>query len=58
MLCCCVWSFVYNRCLPVHVHVCPLLFLEVTSSILEMASTVDGLPRDRSYRISSLDDTC
>ena len=44
MLCCCVLSFVHNRCLPVHVHVCPLLFFEVTSSILELASTVDGLP--------------
>jgi hypothetical protein len=28
----------------VHVHICPLLFLEVTSSIPEMVSTVDGLP--------------
>jgi hypothetical protein len=44
MLCCCVLPFVHNICLPVHVHVCPLLFLEVTSSTLEMASTVDGLP--------------
>jgi hypothetical protein len=41
---CCILSFVHNRCLPVHVHICPLLSLEVTSSILEMASTVDGLP--------------
>ena len=44
MLCCCVLSFVHTRCLPVHVHICPLLFLEVTSSTLEMASSVDGLP--------------
>ena len=44
MLCCCALSFIHNKCLPVHVHICPLLFLEVTSSILEMASTVDGLP--------------
>ena len=44
MLCCCVFSFVHNICLPVHVHICPLLSLEVTSSILEMASTVDGFP--------------
>ena len=43
MLCCSALSFVHNRCLPVHVHVCPLLFFEATSSILEMASTV-GLP--------------
>ena len=41
---CCVLSFVDNRCRPVHVHICPLLFLEVTSSTLEMASSVDGLP--------------
>jgi hypothetical protein len=44
MLCCCVLSFVHNRCLPVHVHICPLLSFEVTSSTLEMASKVDGLP--------------
>ena len=44
MVCCCILSFVHNRCLPVHVHICPLLFLEVTSSTLEMTSTVDGLP--------------
>ena len=44
MMSCCILSFVHNRCLPVHVHICPLLSLEVTSSILEMASTVDGLP--------------
>jgi hypothetical protein len=44
MVCCCILSFVHNICLPVHVHICPLLFLEVTSSTLEMASTVDGLP--------------
>jgi hypothetical protein len=44
MVCCCILSFVHNICLPVHVHICPFLFLEVTSSILEMASTVDGLP--------------
>ena len=44
MLCCCVLSFVHTRCLPVHVHICPLLFLEVTISTLEMASSVDGLP--------------
>jgi hypothetical protein len=31
-------------CLPVHVHVCPLLFLEVTSPTLEIASSVEGLP--------------
>ena len=42
MLCCCVLSFVHNICLPVHAHVCPFLFLEVTSSTLEMASS--GLP--------------
>ena len=34
----------YNICLPVHVHICPLLSLEVTISTLEMTSTVDGLP--------------
>jgi hypothetical protein len=44
MVCCCVLSFVHNRCLPVHAHTCPLLFLEATSSTLEVASTVDGLP--------------
>jgi hypothetical protein len=44
MVCCCILSFVHNRCLPVHVHICPLLFLEVTSSTLEMAPSVDGLP--------------
>ena len=44
MLCCCILLFVHNTCFPVHVHICPLLFLEVTSSTLEMASTVDGLP--------------
>jgi hypothetical protein len=44
MLCCGVLSFVHNGCLPVHVHICPLLFFEVTSSILELASSVDGLP--------------
>ena len=32
------------KCLPVHVHISPLLFFEVTSSTLEMASTVDGFP--------------
>ena len=41
---CCILSFDHNRCLPVYVHICPLLSLEVTSSTLEMASTVDGLP--------------
>ena len=44
MLCCCVLSLVHNRCFPVHVHICPLLLLEVTSSTVEMASTVYGLP--------------
>ena len=43
MLCSCVLSFVHSICFPVHVHVCQLLFLEVTSSTLDMASTVDGL---------------
>ena len=42
MMSCCILSFVHNRCLPV--HICPLFSLEVTSSTLEMASTVDGLP--------------
>jgi hypothetical protein len=37
-------SFVHSRCLPVHAHICPLLVLEVTSSTLEMASSVDGVP--------------
>ena len=37
-------SFVLIRCLPVHAHICKLLFLEVTSSTLEMASSVDGFP--------------
>jgi hypothetical protein len=44
MLCCCVLSVVHNICLPVHVHILPLLFLEVTSSTLEMTSSVDGPP--------------
>ena len=44
MVCCCGLSFDHKRCLPVHVHICPLLFLEVISSTLEMASIVDGLP--------------
>ena len=44
MVCCFILSFVHNICLPVHVHICPLLFLEVTSSILEMAARVDRLP--------------
>jgi hypothetical protein len=44
MVCCCALLFVHSKCLPVHVHISPLLFLEVTSSIIEMASTVDGLP--------------
>ena len=44
MVCCCVLSLVHNKCLPVHVHTSPLLLFEVTSSTLEMASTVDGLP--------------
>ena len=44
MLCCCALSFVQYICLPVHVHICPLLFLEVTSSTLEMAFSVDWLP--------------
>ena len=43
MLCCCILSLVHNICLPVHVHICPLLFLEAKSSTLEMAPTVDGL---------------
>jgi hypothetical protein len=43
MLCSWVLSFVHNICLPVHVHICPLLSLEVKSSTLEMTSTVDGL---------------
>ena len=42
MLCCCVLSFVHNTCLPVHIHICSLLFFEVTSSTLELASL--GLP--------------
>ena len=37
-------SFVHNICLPVHIHICPLLSFEVTNSTLEMASTVDGIP--------------
>ena len=41
---CFILSYVHNICLPVHVHICPLLALEVTSSTLEMASAVDGLP--------------
>ena len=44
MVCCFVSSLVHNRCLPVHVHICPLFAFEATSSTLEMASTVDGLP--------------
>ena len=44
MLCCFVLSFAHNKCFPLHVHICPLLSFEVTSSTLEMASTVDGLP--------------
>ena len=44
MGCCCLLSFVHNICLPVHAHICPLSFLEVTSSTLDMASSVDGLP--------------
>jgi hypothetical protein len=44
MVYCCALSFVHNICLPVHVHICPLLSFEVTRSTLEMASTVDGLP--------------
>ena len=44
MVYCCALSFVHNICLPAHVHICSLLSFEVTSSTLEMASTVDGLP--------------
>jgi hypothetical protein len=44
MMCCCVLSFVHNMCLPVHEQFCPLLSSEVTSSTLEMAYIVDGLP--------------
>jgi hypothetical protein len=44
MLCCFVLSFVHKKCRPLHVHICPLLSFDVTSSTLEMASSVDGLP--------------
>ena len=43
-MCFCALSFFHNICIPVHVHICPLLSFEVTSSTLEIASTVDGLP--------------
>ena len=44
MLCSLVLSFVHNICHPVHVHVCPLLSFEVTSSTIDMESTVDEFP--------------
>jgi hypothetical protein len=43
-VCCCALSFVQRICFPVHVHICPLLSFDVTSSTLDVASERDGLP--------------
>jgi hypothetical protein len=37
-VCCFALTFVQRICFPVHVHICPLLSFDVTSSTLEVAS--------------------